>query len=179
MSSPVKRLSVALLVATAMVVILPAAASAHTALLSSSPADGELVDGPLDRVTLVFQGTPTVIDGGIAVADSAGAQFEPQSVVQNDLEIIAMFDPPLTAGAYALAWRVRSDDTHFIDGSFSFTVDASAGPTTTVPSAAAPATTAPATTAPATTAPANDRARDDGARTAGGRGPATDDGHGR
>jgi copper transport protein len=110
-------------------------------------------------VTFVFTGTPTAVDDGIAVADAAGAEFAPVTVVQTDLEVVATFNPPLAAGAYALAWKVRSDDTHFIDGTISFTVLASVA-TTALPTTTSPTTTISATTIPIAAAPATTEGSD-------------------
>lgn len=148
----------ALLVVLLFAVLAPAGdAHAHTGLDTSTPADGAVVDGPLTEVVLDFTGTPTVLEDGIAVADATGAQYVPVDVGQDGLRITAQFDPPLSEGSYTLAWRVRSDDTHTIDGSFSFGVvvatptGPSTSPATTSPVASEPAATDPATTVPATT----------------------------
>src|SRR6056297_469148 len=127
-----------LLVALLVALFVPASvARAHTGLERSTPPAGSVVDGPLAEVVLDFTGTPTAIEGGIVVADAAGVQYTPIDIRQDGLRITARFDPALPGGSYTLAWRVRSDDTHVIDGTFSFGV-------------AAPVTSAPATSEPAT-----------------------------
>src|SRR6056297_3369384 len=142
-------LLVALLVPTSV-------ARAHTGLDVSTPEDGSVVDGPLTEVVLEFTGTPTAIDDGIVVADATGVQYTPVDVRQDGLRITAQFDPALPDGSYTLAWRVRSDDTHTIDGSFSFGVAVSVPtePVSTEPAAAEPTTSEPATSEPATREPA-------------------------
>ncbi len=142
-------LLVALLVPTSV-------ARAHTGLDVSTPEDGSVVDGPLTEVVLEFTGTPTAIDDGIVVADATGVQYTPVDVRQDGLRITAQFDPALPDGSYTLAWRVRSDDTHTIDGSFSFGVAVSVPtePVSTEPAAAEPTTSEPATSEPATSEPA-------------------------
>ena len=63
------------------------------------------------------------------------------SIVQDGLVVVATFDPPLDAGTYALSWRVRSDDTHFINGTLAFTVDVPVATTAAPLSESAPPTT--------------------------------------
>lgn len=179
------RRTVALGVLAAVVAGAPA--SAHTGLDSSDPADGSAVEGPVETVVLEFTGTPTAIDDGIVVADGAGTRIEPVEVTQDGLRITARFEPPLTAGSYALSWVVRSDDTHTIDGSLAFSVLAPPGttaPTSTIPTettapaapttvAAAPvATTVPPQVTTVAPAPADERAEPDAAVVAGGAPPA-------
>ncbi|MEO1055744.1 MAG: copper resistance CopC family protein, partial [Actinomycetota bacterium] len=139
------------------VLFAPTNAQAHTGLDSSTPADGATVDGPLSEVVLTFSGDVSPIDDGVAVADADGVTQVAASIGSIDpTTIVARFDPPLSASAYALAWQVRSADSHVIDGSLSFAVTP---PPTTVPATTTPATTVPTTTSPdtsvaATTAPA-------------------------
>ena len=129
----------------------PTPALAHTGLDTSTPADGSTVDGPLAQIELTFTGTPTAIDDGIVAIDAAGTEITPADVVQDGLVIVARFDPALEGGAYTVFWRVRSDDTHTIDGSVSFSVSPA------VPASTAPATTqaapAPGDTTPVDTVP--------------------------
>jgi copper transport protein len=164
-----------------LAVVSASPAAAHTGLDASDPADGATVAGPLDVVVLDFTGTPTAIDDGIAVADEAGTRIEPVEISQDGLRITARFEPPLTGGSYALSWIVRSDDTHTIDGSFTFAVTVppttipptttpetptTETPTTAAPSTAAPSTVAPSTVAPATTLEDAERAEDEPGSTA-------------
>lgn len=136
-----------------VVALVASTAFAHTGLSTSSPADGETVSGRLDTISLSFTGTPIAESDSVAVADDAGTTIFPISVVQTGNDVVATFDPPLVAGSYALAWRVRSDDTHFVDGTFAFnvTVAVAVAPTTTVTeSGTTPPPTAPPETVPET-----------------------------
>ncbi|MET3506556.1 copper resistance CopC family protein [Halalkalibacter oceani] len=105
--------------------LFPAAAGAHSHLESSTPADGETVEEPLDTLELQF-------DAGI----------EPLSTIQlfneNEEEVpvedISIDSPVLTAslaeplanGQYRVTWTIIGADTHTTEGEFSFSVDAPA-----------------------------------------------------
>jgi len=152
--SDFKRKMVLFALMVLVVALVASTAFAHTGLSTSSPADGETVSGPLDTISLSFTGTPIAEPDSVAVADDAGTTILPVSVVQTGNDVVATFDPPLVAGSYALAWRVRSDDTHFVDGTFAFNVTVAVAPTTTVPeSGTTPPATAPPATAPPETVP--------------------------
>jgi copper transport protein len=140
--SDFKRKMVLFALMVLVVALVASTAFAHTGLSSSSPAEGQAVDGPLDTISLSFTGTPIADDESVAVADEAGATILPVSVVQTGNDVVATFDPPLGAGSYALAWRVRADDTHFVDGTISFGVLAPFVPPTTTPTDTAAPTTA-------------------------------------
>ncbi len=151
--SDFKRKMVLFALMVLVVALVASTAFAHTGLSTSSPADGETVSGPLDTISLSFTGTPIAEPDSVAVADDAGTTILAVSVVQTGNDVVATFDPPLVAGSYALAWRVRSDDTHFVDGTFAFNVTVDVAPTTTVPeSGATPPATAPPETVPETAA---------------------------
>ena len=144
-----------LLLAVLLAMLVPTSvARAHTGLDASTPADASAVDGPVTEVVLDYTGTPTALADGIVVADAEGVQYTPVDIRQDGLRITAQFDPPLADGSYTLAWRVRSDDTHVIDGSFSFAVVAPAAPSTSEPATITPATSDPASTDPASEATA-------------------------
>jgi methionine-rich copper-binding protein CopC len=154
------RIWVALLVAAVFTVTgAPQPAWAHTALISSSPADGTVVAKPPATVVLNFNepaiatGTKVLVTG----PDGSATEGEPELVdntVRQDLK------PDLPAGRYAVEWRVTSADGHPITGTFSFRVRTSSSgekSTTGTPAAttATPAATSPATsTTPAATPPA-------------------------
>lgn len=158
---------VAFAVALAVDVAAMGPAAAHTGLQSSDPADGAVVDGPIDEATLEFSGTPTAIDDGIVVADAAGVSYLPVDVLQDGNRIVARFDPPLGDGAYVLAWVIRSSDTHTIDGSIAFEVTDTPAPTTTEPSSSSSSTSQP----PSTTTSDESEAPDHEVTVAGGASP--------
>ena len=156
-SSALRSVSSAVLVALVMlaavsatVLVRPGAAGAHSDFVSSEPADGAVVDAPVEVVTLTFTGTPQAAGEGIVALTAAGALQEPSDVVVDRGVFTLRFDPPLAGGATGVRWTVQSGDLHPIEGSFAFTVDAPV-PTTIPPTTAAPTIAAPAGTVPATT----------------------------
>ncbi len=129
-------------------------AHAHTDFESSEPADRDVVEGPLDQVTVSFTNPAVPAGDGFQLLDPAGVVRAPSSVDPTDgTTFVLRFEPPLTAGTYGVRWMVRAGDAHPIDGSFRFEVAEPPAPSTT----SAPVTTAspsPAGSVPAAGAPA-------------------------
>lgn len=137
----------ATLLAAFLVLLSPLSASAHDALVSSSPAADSSVETLPSELTLTF--SAKLIDGEgateLTVTDPAG-----QSVIDGTPTVEgAIVTQPLLgsgpAGEYHVVWKVVSSDGHPTSGEFSFTV--------TVGDEATPSdepTTAPPTAAPTT-----------------------------
>ncbi|WP_312672065.1 copper resistance protein CopC [Microbacterium sp.] len=151
----------ATLLAAFLVLFSPLSASAHDALVSSSPAADSSVETLPAELTLTF--SAKLIDGEgateLTVTDPTG-----ESVIDGAPTVDgAIVTQPLTgsgpAGEYRVVWKVVSSDGHPTSGAFSFTVTvgdegAATGEPTTAPPTAAPTTEQTATPeATATTAP--------------------------
>lgn len=96
---------------------------AHAQLLSSHPAEDQLLDAAPSRVELVFNEpvTPLVLklfhpDGRAEELQGAGGTAT-----------VVVLLPPLSHGTTALSWRVVSADGHPIGGSLLFSVGARTG----------------------------------------------------
>ncbi len=100
--------------------LLPAAASAHTGFLESSPADGEVVTGDLNEIIIEFTGDASPTDDGFAILDSAGKERIPDSQTKEETAWILSFDEAFAEGEVGVRWSVQAPDTHPISGSFSF-----------------------------------------------------------
>lgn len=116
----------------------PGTTSAHTDFDSSKPADGAVVDAPLDQVTITFTRPAEPVGDGFELLDGSGEVRAPTSIDPTDgTRFVLGFDPPLVAGDHAVRWNVRAGDAHPIDGAFRFTVEdvppepGSTAPTTT------------------------------------------------
>ncbi|WP_045732790.1 copper resistance protein CopC [Pseudarthrobacter chlorophenolicus] len=133
-------------------------AAAHDAAESSSPAQGASVPTPPGKVSVTFNNKPLGIGASISVKDAAGAEWADGAVEIVDNVASQKLRPGGPAGAYTVAWRVVSSDSHPIEGTFTFTAAAAAegtgaatGGAVTTPGGAVPGagTAQPGATAPA------------------------------
>lgn len=126
-----RPLQVALAAAAALLLLVPAAA-AHAVLLSSEPAKGtRLATAPASvSVTL----TEPIETGTLQVLDSDGARVDLDDATvtggtQPTLRVSLPADLP--DGAYRMAWRATSKDTHTTSGTVGFAVGDFAPPEST------------------------------------------------
>jgi methionine-rich copper-binding protein CopC len=129
--------------------LLPATASAHAELETSTPSDGSTVsDGPLaDPIVLTF--SAALADGsGADLRDSAGV-VPASDGVQGDTITITP-EAPLGEGVYAVEWTSIADDGDILRGTVRFTVVVPATPEPTATASATP--TASASAEPSATA---------------------------
>jgi copper resistance protein C len=98
------------------------AAHAHTALKSSSPAEGASA-APVKEIVLEFAGDVRLTAVTLTAADGAR-----KAVGDVPTAIAATFTVPvrdeLAPGAYVVAWRAVGGDTHIVSGEIHFTVTA-------------------------------------------------------
>ncbi|ROR37115.1 hypothetical protein EDF63_1252 [Curtobacterium sp. JUb34] len=127
-------------------------ASAHSALTSSTPADGAVVTEPLDRIDLTFSEAPLAgLDAGlrIQVTDADGTDVSTGDVTVSGMTMGKAVE--LENGAYTVLWRYVSPDGHPIDGSYGFEYRAAvATPSATTPPTSEPVSPSPTSTATAT-----------------------------
>ncbi|MET8977115.1 copper resistance CopC family protein [Streptomyces sp. NPDC004539] len=131
----------ALVVPGALTVLALAApaASAHTALDTSSPASGAVLAGLPPRVTLTFTDPMDDRYAKVAVTGPDGtsaAQGEPRVTGASVTLGLAPASPP---GRYTVGYRVVSADGHPVTGSYAFTLRRqAAAPEVTVAQSPAP-----------------------------------------
>lgn len=129
----------ATLVLAAALLGFGAPASAHDAAESSSPAQGTTVATAPEQVSVTFNKNPLGIGAQFSVKDSAGAEWADGAVEIVDSTATQKLKVGAPAGAYTVAWRVVSSDSHPIEGTFGFTATAAAaGAAAASPSAAVP-----------------------------------------
>lgn len=103
-----------------------APAVAHDAAESSSPAQGATLETPPEKVSVTFNKNPLGLGAQFSVKDASGAEWAagPVEIVDNVASQKLKAGAP--AGAYTVAWRVVSSDSHPIEGTFGFTATAAA-----------------------------------------------------
>ncbi len=105
-----------------------APARPHTELISSDPAGGDTLTSELELIRLIFSGPVEEALSEIRLAGPMGLNLslEARTDPTMDRTLLAAV-PPLTPGAYRVAWRTVSVDGHAVSGSFVFFVPVQTG----------------------------------------------------
>ena len=117
-----------LAVALAATLGLAAPASAHDAAESTSPAQGASLAAPPGEVSVTFSNPPLGIGSSFSVKDASGTEWADGSVRIVDNVATQKLRSGGPAGAYTVAWRVVSSDSHPIEGTFTFTAASGSAP---------------------------------------------------
>ena len=99
-------------------------ASAHAALVGSTPAPGSVIGSSPGEIVVTFSEAVTPVEGRVQVLDPAGKRISGTPTVAGDtLRIpVRRADQPL--GTYLVSYRVISADTHPVGGAITFSVGA-------------------------------------------------------
>jgi methionine-rich copper-binding protein CopC len=100
-----------------------AVAHAHASLAHASPSVGSTVSAPPQEVILTFTERLEAAFSKLTVIDASGTEVSQGKVQVNDTTMRISLKP-LNAGIYKVNWRAVSSDTHKVEGSFAFRVDA-------------------------------------------------------
>ncbi len=127
----VHRWVVGVVVAGAMVLLVAAPASAHAQLISTTPEANAILTAPPRQVTLQFGENVEVSLGAIRLFDANGNEISigPPEHPGGTGAVVAADLPTLGTGAYVVAWRVVSADSHPVHGAFTFQIGAGSGVT--------------------------------------------------
>jgi len=99
------------------------AAFAHATLVSSSPANDEVLSRAPARVVLRFNESVETALGSVSVYDGATRRVDAGSTAHpQPSQVEVGLRPGLRRGTYTVAWRVVSSDSHPIHGAFVFHV---------------------------------------------------------
>ncbi len=102
--------------------VLPAAA--HSPLISSSPADGDVLAAAPPAIKMKFRSTARLVRLALTGAQSGESGevtlSEEHLMVEKQRHTVAL--PAIAADEYEVRWRALSADGHLVKGSFSFTV---------------------------------------------------------
>jgi hypothetical protein len=119
---------VMVLLAAGVVLALPAQASGHAKLASTTPSDGQKVVTAPGAVQVVFTGNVISLGLQMQVIGPTGLAMEGRPVV-NRATVTQPLARSLVNGPYVVNWRVVHDDGHPDSGTFSFVVAVPGGPT--------------------------------------------------
>jgi len=97
-------------------------AAAHAELVSADPAAGARLGAAPRHAILRFTEPVTLIDGGIRLLDRTGRALPLKEPRRDAAVVVVPLPPDLADGAYLLAWRVVSADSHPVHGAVPFTV---------------------------------------------------------
>lgn len=112
-------------------VLLAPAASAHSVLAETVPAQGSTVDTAPEEIRLVFNEPVDLPDGAIALFDASGARVEVGAAHHpsgRPNEMVASVGK-LGRGSYVVSWKAMSADSHPLNGAFTFSVGEASGST--------------------------------------------------
>ena len=100
-----------------------AAAHAHASLTHAIPPVGATMSVAPHEVILTFTERLEAAFSKLTVMDTEGTEVSQGKAQVNDNSMRISLKP-LNAGIYKVNWRAVSTDTHKIEGSFTFSVDA-------------------------------------------------------
>ncbi|WP_341926127.1 copper resistance protein CopC [Nocardioides psychrotolerans] len=127
----------AVLAVLALLLVGAAPASAHATLVSSDPAEGEVVATVPDVVTFTFDEPVNLTADAVRVFDAAGDPVD-SSAEARDTVVTADLPDELDDGTYVVTWRAVSSDGHPISGSLTFSIGAPSETVVAPPVDAAP-----------------------------------------
>ncbi len=161
---PPTSLLAAALSALLLTALTAAPASAHTRLVSSTPAQGLPAEAP-SEVVLVFNEPVRPGLSALSVRGDDGEEHVAGSPTTGaeDGSVAQALHAPLDPGSYTVAYRVLASDGHPVTGSFEITAVAPAAaprPPSSDPTGAAPSDPASAPLPGPTTDPASDPSSD-------------------
>lgn len=110
--------------AAALGILVPGAASAHAMLHSSDPADGATLNASPRTLNLAFTEDCRVT--ALRLLDESGRehQVRREGGRAASSQVSATPAGPLRPGAYRLEWRAMGDDGHVMSGAVRFAVNA-------------------------------------------------------
>src|SRR5262245_5917595 len=122
MIKSIARCALLVLVAGA---ILPASASAHATIVSTNPADQQVLQAQPRVVTLKWSEAVDLGERSIRLLDGSGSELKTAPAVHGPggpSTAVLELPPGLDQGTYVVSWRVVSSDSHPVSGAFSFSV---------------------------------------------------------
>jgi copper transport protein len=110
----------ALLLITALALVLPAQAAAHATLEKSSPSFRERLSFSPRTLVLRFDQHVKAVPGSVRVYSETGAVRAIRA--RSAGRVVRAVLPPLSKGSYTVRWHALSGDGHVVSGVFTFGV---------------------------------------------------------
>ena len=119
-----RRVLAVVALASGAVVAFATPAAAHATLRDTSPSNGAKLNAAPKQLTLRFSEGVAATSGSVRLFRSDGRTIVLASPSHPDgaRDAIAVDVPKLGDGAYVVTWRVVSEDSHPVQGAFTFTV---------------------------------------------------------
>jgi methionine-rich copper-binding protein CopC len=133
-------------------IVMATGADAHAALKSISPKDGATVAEAPTKVVLTFNEPIGTSFATVSVAGPDGSVSRGRAVVDG-VTVTQALAGDLPNGRYTVSFHVVSEDGHPVSDRTTFSLAASAAPTTTAPSTPTSSTTSTTSAPSATVAP--------------------------
>ncbi|TAJ47847.1 MAG: copper resistance protein CopC [Herbiconiux sp.] len=131
MTAPRTRALTAISAATVLLLTVgigAGTATAHDQLLSSTPAEGQVLAEAPAEISMQFSDDVLDIGGVVVVADAAGTNWADGALSLNGGTVTQPVIPGAPDGAYQIRWRVVSADGHPISDVINFTIGETAQP---------------------------------------------------
>ncbi|MCK2035751.1 copper resistance protein CopC [Microbacterium sp. SSW1-49] len=125
--SPVRRWVVGVTVAAVAILATAVPASAHDALVHSTPQAGERLDAAPEKIVLTFSGELLMLGESttgavVLVIDEDGRDWAGGDVEVEGNTVTVDVKPGMPDSGYQVRWQVVSEDGHPISGIVPFTV---------------------------------------------------------
>lgn len=104
-----------------LLLLLPAAVSAHAGVVSTDPVDGARLPVSPTTVSVTFSEPVTLAPGGLRVVRPDGTLADIGEEVGRGT-VVSQTVEPLPDGWYVMAWSIVSEDGHVVHGSATFAV---------------------------------------------------------
>lgn len=101
--------------------IIAAPAHAHTDLVGTAPADGDVLDGAPAAVTLTFNEELLEAAVRVSITDESGAVVAKDIAESAGSDVTVPWPADLAPGTYVVSYRVVSGDGHPVSGDITFT----------------------------------------------------------
>jgi methionine-rich copper-binding protein CopC len=112
------------IIATVAALAIAGQAAAHARLITGSPKNGATVAAP-KMLTLHYSEELVPAASSVKVTGAGGAAVAtgPMAIDAKTKRVVTVpFSAPLSAGAYKVAWHMKTEDGHETDGTFAFKV---------------------------------------------------------